>query len=106
MNVVAWLVFLFAALIEVGGDAVIRRGLRGRTAAWILLGCAMLAFYGVMVNTLKWDFSRMLGVYVCFFAVASVLYGRFMFQEEIPAATWCGLALIILGGMFIQFGRK
>ena len=79
MNSLAWLVFVFAALLEVGGDAVVRRGLRGRSAFWLLAGCALLAIYGVVVNSVKWDFSRLLGVYVGVFAAVAVLFGRFVF---------------------------
>jgi len=32
-----------AALLEVGGDAIIRRGLRSHKPALILVGCATLA---------------------------------------------------------------
>jgi small multidrug resistance family-3 protein len=92
--------------LEVGGDAVVRRGLRGGGAAWILPGCAALAFYGLVVNSVPWDFSKLLGVYVGFFALASVLFGKFALKETIPLSTWIGLALIILGGMVIQFGRR
>jgi small multidrug resistance family-3 protein len=105
MKSTAWLVFVVAALLEVGGDAAVRCGLRGRSAIWILLGCATLACYGLVVNSVKWDFSRLLGVYVGVFAALSVLFGRFAFRESIPGATWCGLALIILGGLIIQFGH-
>jgi len=102
----AWLVFIGAALLEVGGDAVVRKGLRGSSLMMILFGGAMLAFYGVVVNTVKWDFSRLLGVYVAVFALISVLFGRFVFKEDVPVATWAGLAVIIAGGMIIQFGDK
>ena len=34
----------------------------------IAAGCATLAFYGVVVNLVQWDFSKLLGVYVAFFA--------------------------------------
>jgi small multidrug resistance family-3 protein len=105
MNPVAWLVFIAAALLEVGGDAVIRRGLRGRSAAWVLAGCATLAAYGVVVNSLKWDFSKLLSVYIGFFAAASILVGRLVFSEHVPATTWLGLALILCGGLIIQLGR-
>jgi small multidrug resistance family-3 protein len=105
MKSAAWVVFIVAALLEVGGDAVVRCGLRGRSAAWILLGGAMLAFYGLVVNSVKWDFSKLLGVYVGIFAALSVLFGRFVFRETIPGTTWWGLALIILGGLIIQFGH-
>jgi drug/metabolite transporter superfamily protein YnfA len=106
MTYLAWLIFIGAALLEVGGDAVVRKGLRGSSLVVILLGGAMLGFYGVVVNTVKWDFSRLLGVYVAVFALVSVLFGRFVFKEDVPVATWAGLAVIIAGGMIIQFGEK
>ena len=105
MNPIAWLILVLAAVFEVAGDAAIRRGLRGPSKVWVLVGCAMLALYGVIVNTVKWDFSKMLGVYVGFFALAGVLFGKLAFGETISSATWCGLALIILGGAIMQLGR-
>jgi drug/metabolite transporter superfamily protein YnfA len=106
MTYFAWVVFICAAILEVGGDAVVRKGLRGSGLMVILIGCAMLGSYGVVVNTVKWDFSKLLGVYVAVFAVISVLFGRFVFEENIPTATWIGLMVIICGGMIIQFGSK
>lgn len=106
MTYFAWVVFICAAILEVGGDAVVRKGLRGSGLVVILIGCAMLGSYGVVVNTVKWDFSKLLGVYVAIFAVISVLFGRFVFEENVPTATWIGLMVIICGGMIIQFGSK
>jgi small multidrug resistance family-3 protein len=103
---VAWLVFVAAAALEVGGDAVVRTGLRGRTWWAIGAGCLMLAGYGLVVNLVRWDFSRLLGVYVGVFAAVSVLCGRFLFQEAIAPTTWVGLGLIVAGGVVIQLGQK
>ena len=100
----AWLIFLGSALLEVGGDAVVRRGLRGANVIIILSGGLMLAAYGLLVNMVRWDFSKLLGVYVAIFALVSVMCGRFVFGESIPNSTWAGLAIIIAGGMVIQFG--
>jgi small multidrug resistance family-3 protein len=105
-KVMVWLVFVLAALLEVAGDATVRRGLRGRNLLFVLLGCAVLGGYGLMVNTVKWDFSRLIGVYVAFFALVSVLFGRIVLRDHIPPSTWWGLALIIAGGLIIQFGRR
>ena len=102
----AWLTFLTAAIMEVGGDALIRKGLRGLGMSIILAGVLMLGAYGVVVNTVRWDFSKLLGVYVAVFALVSVLAGRFAFQESIPTSTWLGLAIIITGGLVIQFGGR
>jgi drug/metabolite transporter superfamily protein YnfA len=104
-HVFAWLVFVAAACLEVGGDAVVRKGLRGSGWPAVLAGCAMLGLYGIVVNTVEWDFSRLLGVYVAIFAAVSVLAGRFAFGESISIATWTGLAIIITGGLVIQFGQ-
>ena len=98
--------FILAALLEVSGDAVVRRGLRGSSAAVVLLGCVVLGCYGVLVNTVRWDFSRLLGVYIAFFALTSILFGRLVLRETVPLATWWGLALIVAGGMLIQFGNR
>jgi drug/metabolite transporter superfamily protein YnfA len=103
---VAWLIFVGAALLEVGGDATIRHGLRGGRAATITLGCVMLAAYGVAVNMVTWDFSRLLGVYVAVFALISVLFGKLVFAEIVPVSTWVGLGLIVAGGAVIQFGSR
>ena len=106
MTSLAWLIFIGAAVLEVGGDAAIRKGLRGSGLVMILLGCVMLGCYGVVVNTVKWDFSKMLGVYVALFALVSVLFGRFVFLEHIPNSTWLGLMVILCGALIIQFGTN
>lgn len=106
MTLIAWFIFIAAAVLEVGGDAVIRKGLRGSIVWFIVSGFLMLGCYGVVVNTVKWDFSRLLGVYVAVFAVVSVLAGRFVFKETIPLTTWIGLAIIVAGGAVIQTGQN
>jgi len=105
LSLIAWLIFIGSALLEVGGDAVVRKGLRGYNIVLIVAGGLMLASYGILVNTLKWDFSRLLGVYVAVFALVSILCGKFLFGEDIPFSTWLGLAIIISGGLVIQFGH-
>jgi len=103
-NVIVWIIFFAAAALEVGGDATVRRGLRGSGAAWIAVGCAMLAIYGLVVNAVHWDFSKLLGVYVAVFALTSVLVGRFVLHEQVSATTWIGVGIIMLGGLVVQFG--
>ena len=104
MTFSAWSIFLAAAVLEVGGDAIIRKGLRGSGVLLICTGFAVLGFYGLVVNMVRWDFSKLLGVYVAVFAVVSILVGQFVFKEAAPFSTWLGIAIIILGGLVIQFG--
>src|SRR5581483_10865066 len=106
MNILAWILFLIAAVLEVTGDATIRAGLRDQRIFFVLAGALVLAAYGVVVNLVRWDFSKLLGVYVAVFAVVSILFGALWFHERIPVSTWLGLGLIVLGGLAIQFGAK
>ncbi len=98
-------VYIGAAVLEVAGDALIRKGMRGSGAALIAAGFVVLGSYGVVVNLLNVDFSRLLGAYVGVFAVVSVLIGRFVFRDAVPASTWLGLAVVLCGSLIIHVGR-
>ena len=100
------LIFFVAAVMEVAGDALIRKGLNGLGLGFVIAGFITLGCYGLVVNLIKWDFSRLLGVYVAVFALISILFGRFVFKENISSSTWIGLACILVGGLIIQFGQK
>ncbi|HEY2773399.1 MAG TPA: hypothetical protein VGK20_05030 [Candidatus Binatia bacterium] len=99
------LVLVCAAVLEVGGDALIRAGLRGSGAVAVIAGFVVLGSYGIMVNQVPFDFSRMIGAYVGLFTLASVLFGRFFFGEAVPRSTWIGLVVILIGSIVIQYGR-
>jgi drug/metabolite transporter superfamily protein YnfA len=98
------LAFVAAAVLEVGGDALIRAGLRGERVALVVGGFVTLGSYGLLINTLRWDFTRLLGVYIAVFAVTSALFGRFVFRESVSTTTWLGLALVLGGALVIQRG--
>ena len=106
MSLLVWLIFVVAALLEVSGDAIIREGLRGWRPLYIVAGCVVLGCYGVVVNVVRWDFSKLLGVYVALFALTSIMYGRFVFQESIPMSTWVGATCIVVGGLVMQCGTR
>ncbi len=105
-NLSVIVIFLTASLLEVGGDALIRKGMRGMGTGFIIIGFAVLGSYGIVINTVKWDFSKMLGVYIAVFAVMSTLFGQIIFKETIPAARWTGIAVVVIGGLIIQFWTK
>jgi small multidrug resistance family-3 protein len=95
-----------AAVLEVAGDALIRRGLRGGGVALVVLGFCVLGSYGLVVNQLQIDFSRMLGAYVGLFALASVAVGRLAFNDGVPTTTWVGLVVILAGSFIIHLGTS
>jgi small multidrug resistance family-3 protein len=100
------LVLTLAAILEVGGDALIRAGLRGRGIGLVIAGFAVLGSYGVVVNQLQLDFSRLLGAYVGVFALVSVVFGRVAFADVVPRSTWIGLAIVLCGSLVIQYGQS
>jgi small multidrug resistance family-3 protein len=104
MNWLPGVIFIIAALLEIGGDSMVRSGLRADRFHLIALGLLILGSYGLVVNMVKWDFSRLLGVYVSVFAVVSVGWGKWILKEEVPLSTWIGLIPIVIGGLIIQFG--
>jgi hypothetical protein len=65
-----WALLLVAAFLEAGGDALVRMGLRG--PKWALAGGSFaLVLYGLLVNLTRWDFSRLMGVYIAIFFVVA-----------------------------------
>lgn len=97
-----WGVLILAALLESGGDALIRFGLRnGRWA--LLVGAGALVVYGFVVNLTRWDFSRLMGVYIALFFVVSQTIAVVAFRERVQTPTLVGGALIVTGGLVLTF---
>src|SRR5215813_13471260 len=92
-----WGVFIASAVLEVGGDALIRAGLRGERVALVVAGFLILGSYGLLLNTMTWDFTRLLGTYIAMFALASALFGCFVFRDAPSPTTWFGLVLVLAG---------
>jgi drug/metabolite transporter superfamily protein YnfA len=105
MQFLPWIAFVLAAVFEVGGDAVVRMGIKNHNIILMLLGAATLGGYGLIVNSVDWNFAKIFGVYVGAFALIAILFGKFLFREQIPPSTWIGLLIIIAGGLVIQFGQ-
>jgi small multidrug resistance family-3 protein len=99
------LVRLFlAALLEAGGDALVRAGLRspGASRIGLLLSGALALFaYGCTVNAPQWTFGRLLGVYLAFFFLVGQVIGWLAFHETPNRAVLVGGACIVLGGIII-----
>jgi drug/metabolite transporter superfamily protein YnfA len=51
MQFLAWIAFALAAIFEVGGDAVVRMGIKSNNIILMLLGAATLGGYGLIVNS-------------------------------------------------------
>ena len=103
---IAMVVLLCAACLEAGGDALMRVGLRGptlaRTAGFFVLGGLVLTLYGYTVNAPRWDFGRLLGVYVAFFFVVAQVISWLGFGQKPTPMLLLGGAFIVAGGCIVS----
>lgn len=101
------MLLLVAAVLEAGGDALVRTGLHStlfvRRAEFLLLGGITLFGYGVVVNLPRWDFGRLLGVYVAMFFLVAQLINYLSFGQKPTISIIVGGTLIIGGGLVISF---
>lgn len=95
------LLLLVAAMLEVLGDAFIRRGLRGPSAWALLAGAGLLVAYGITVNLPRWDFGRLLGIYIAAFFLIAQLTSVALFHERLKLPIVIGGLLIVSGGAVI-----
>jgi len=94
-----------AAVLEIGGDAAIRKGLVDATRHWLVAGATALVGYGLVVNLNRQiDFGRLIGVYIAVLFVVTQLVAFAVFGERPGPALLLGGALIVVGGLVIQLG--
>lgn len=102
-------ILLLAAILEAGGDAVVRSGLHSHSAMTRYLlfaaGAVVLFSYGMVVNSPPWDFGKLLGLYVVFFFAIAQLLSWIVFRQRPTPAIWIGGALILAGGVVISLAQ-
>jgi small multidrug resistance family-3 protein len=100
-------ILLIAAILEAGGDALVRSGLHAQAVATRIvlfaIGAVVLFGYGYVVNSPPWDFGRLLGVYVVFFFVVAQAINWVFFHQRPGGAIWLGGLFIVTGGAIISF---
>ena len=100
-------ILVFAAVLEVGGDAAIRHGLVRSAWPMGLLGAAALVAYGLVINANRTiDFGRLMGLYIATFFLVSQVVGLVAFGERPSIGLLVGGALIVAGGLVIQFSPQ
>src|SRR5207253_4628018 len=100
-------VLLSAAVLEAGGDAIVRAGIHAsslmvRTLLFVAGGLILFS-YGWVVNAPPWDFGRLLGVYVVFFFLVAQVIAWAVFHQPPATTTWIGGALILAGGAVVAW---
>jgi small multidrug resistance family-3 protein len=97
----ALVILILAAALEVGGDALVRMGLGGRSYL-IGAGAITLLMYGIVVNKSGLDFNRVMGLYIAIFFVVSQIISFILFRQIPDDRLILGGGFIIAGGLLIM----
>jgi small multidrug resistance family-3 protein len=105
----AFTVLCLAAFLEAYGDSFFqvsfyRSSGWGRVAAFVA-GAVVLAAYGSVVNVPRWDFGKLLGVYVVLFFLMAQLLAKLRFGQSPTPPIYAGGSLIVAGGLVIAFWK-
>jgi drug/metabolite transporter superfamily protein YnfA len=106
----ALLILLLAAVLEAGGDALVRSGMHASASSarmWFwLIGAAVLFSYGYVVNAPPWDFGRLLGIYVVFFFVVAQIISWAAFHQRPDRWVVIGGCFVVVGGLVMSLGSR
>jgi drug/metabolite transporter superfamily protein YnfA len=102
----ALLLLAVAAFLEAYGDSCFQSALyraSGMSRALAFVGGAIsLAAYGFVVNAPRWEFGKLLGVYVVLFFLLAQVVARVKFGQSPTPPILIGGALICAGGLVIS----
>jgi drug/metabolite transporter superfamily protein YnfA len=103
--------FLFlAAFLEAFGDSMFQTAFYRQTGAgrWLAIGLGglVLAAYGATVNLPRWDFGRLLGVYVAAFFVVAQVLNKVRFGQAPTLPIWVGGSLVVAGGLVMALWQR
>jgi multidrug transporter EmrE-like cation transporter len=103
-------VLILAALLEAGGDAIMRIAAHGSSLSTRLLlflvAAAVLTTNRWTVNAPPWDFGKLMGIYVVFFFVIGQLISWFWFKQQPSLSTIIAGLMIIGGGVVFTLGKQ
>jgi hypothetical protein len=96
-----------AAVFEAFGDSLFQSGIHRSAGVsrgfFFVAGALVLALYGFGVNLPRWDFGRLLGIYVVLFFLVAQVLARVRFHQAPTTPIYVGGALIVSGGLVIAF---
>ena len=102
-------VLVFAAYLEVQGDACFQAGLYHasgmRRLSWFLAGTAVLVGYSLFLNSSKVNFGKLLGVYVVLFFLVAQILAKLQFHQSPTKPIYLGGGFIVVGGLVMTLWK-
>ena len=101
---------LVAALLEAGGDALLRKALLDSAGslriALFVTGAAVLFAYGIFVNLAPLEFGQLIGLYIATLFVMWQLINFVFFHTPPTLPILVGGMLIVMGGLIVSFWKS
>jgi multidrug transporter EmrE-like cation transporter len=103
-------ILIVAAMLEAGGDAIMRVALHSSSSAMrvglFVLAAGVLFAYGWTVNAPPWDFGKLMGLYVVFFFVIGQIISWIFFKQPPTLTSIAAAVLIVSGGVVYAVGNQ
>ena len=103
------LFLLVAALLEAGGDAILRKALLESAGAMRIAlfgsGALVLVGYGTIVNLAPLDFGQLVGLYIATLFVIWQLINFVVFRSLPTLPILAGGILIVSGGLIVSLWK-
>lgn len=101
---------LAAALLEAGGDALLRKALLDSAGpariALFVTGATVLFAYGIFVNLAPLEFGQVIGLYIATLFVMWQLINVVFFHRPPTLPIFAGGVLIVTGGLIVSFWKS
>jgi drug/metabolite transporter superfamily protein YnfA len=106
----AFVILFAAAVLEAGGDALVRSGMHASVSSvrllfWVIGGLVLFS-YGYVVNAAPWDFGRLIGIYIVFFFVVAQIISWAAFHQRPDRSIVIGGCFVIVGGLVMSIGSR
>lgn len=100
---------LAAALLEAGGDALLRKALLDSAGpariAFFMIGAMVLFAYGIFVNLAPLEFGQLIGLYIATLFVMWQLINFVFFHTPPTLPILVGGVFIVTGGLIVSFWK-
>jgi hypothetical protein len=100
---------IVATILEVSGDAIIRKSLFAHAGlarlALFVLGAGLLAGYGTFLNLAPLEFREVVGLYIATLFVVWQVITFFAFRTLPTIPVMLGGIMIVTGGLVVSFWK-